>query len=258
MVRKLFFAIVLFSCTIASFAAESNISDPKADPAAVVIAGNVRFTVLTSRLVRMEWIEYGVFEDNATLTFVNRRLQVPDFKVTKSKSKVVIKTSDLTLTYKPEGMFDSENLKVEFVLGGKKVLWTPGMEDDQNLMGTTRTLDGCDGDKLGKEPMEQGIVSRSGWSVVDDSSNHLLVPVDSHWKEWVSVRPEGERQDLYIFAYGHDYKGALSDYAKVAGRSPMPPKYTFGYWWSRYWHSTLLTHTFISLNSRLIILTNFA
>ncbi len=235
MVRKLFFAIVLLSCAIASFAAESNVSDPKADPSAVVIAGNARFTVLTSRLVRMEWSENGVFEDNATLTFVNRRLQVPDFKVTKSKSKVVIKTSDLTLTYKPEGMFDSENLKVEFVLGGKKVLWTPGMEDDQNLMGTTRTLDGCDGDKLGKEPMEQGIVSRSGWSVVDDSSNHLLVPVDSHWKEWVSVRPEGERQDLYIFAYGHDYKGALSDYAKVAGRSPMPPKYTFGYWWSRYW-----------------------
>lgn len=235
MIRKIFIAIVLLSCTIASFAAESDLNEPKADSSAEVVAGNARFTVLTSRLVRMEWSEDGTFEDNATLTFVNRRLPVPEFKVSRSKSKIVIRTSDLTLTYKPDGKFTAENLKVEFLLGGKKVLWTPGMEDDQNLMGTTRTLDGCDGDKLGKEPMEQGIVSRSGWSIVDDSKTHLLVPVDSHWKEWVSIRPEGERQDLYIFAYGHDYKAALADYAKVAGRSPMPPKYTFGYWWSRYW-----------------------
>ena len=233
MIKRTLWAIVLLCFTIASFAAESD--DPKADPEAVVLAGNARFTVLTPQLVRMEWSENGSFEDNATLTFINRRLEVPDFKVAKSRTKVVIRTSDLTLTYKPGGKFTSDNLKVEFLLGGKKVVWTPGMTDEGNLMGTTRTLDGCDGDKLGKEPMEQGILSRSGWSVIDDSSSHLLVPVDSHWKEWVAERPEGDRQDLYIFAYGHDYKRALSDYAKVAGRSPMPPKYTFGYWWSRYW-----------------------
>ena len=141
MIKKLFFAIVLLCCTIASFAEGTVADDPKADPSAMVIAGNARFTVLTSRLVRMEWSEEGAFEDNATLTFINRKLPVPDFKVSKSKSRVVIKTSDITLTYKPEGKFTAENLKVELLLGGKKVLWTPGMEDDQNLMGTTRTLD---------------------------------------------------------------------------------------------------------------------
>jgi alpha-glucosidase len=235
MIRKFLFAIVLLCWPIVSFADESDANDPKADPSAVVVSGNARFTVLTSQLVRMEWSEDGVFEDNATLTFVNRRLTVPEFKVSKSRSKLVIRTADLSLTYRPDGKFTSENLKVEFLLGGKKVVWTPGLEDEQNLMGTTRTLDGCDGDKLGREPMEKGIVSRSGWSVVDDSRTHLLVPVDSHWKEWVSGRPEGDRQDFYIFAYGHDYKKALADYSKVAGRSPMPPKYTFGYWWSRYW-----------------------
>ena len=188
MIRKIFFAIVSLCCTIALFAADQEGYEPKADPSAMVIAGNARFTVLTSQLVRMEWSEDGMFEDNATLTFVNRKLPVPEFKVSESKSKVVIRTSDLTLTYRPDGMFASENLRVEFILGGKKVIWTPGMEDEQNLMGTTRTLDGCDGDKLGKEPMEQGILSRSGWSVVDDSDTHVLVPVDSHWKEWVSLR----------------------------------------------------------------------
>ena len=36
-------------------------------------------------------------------------------------------------------------------------------------------------------------------------------------------------------AYGHDYKSALLSYTKFAGKVPLPPRYTFGYWWSRYW-----------------------
>ena len=83
--------------------------------------------------------------------------------------------------------------------------------------------------------MEQGILSRAGWSLIDDSQRHVLTPDGSEWEEWIEARPEGDRQDLYLFAYGHDYKQALADYTLVAGRAPMPPKYTLGYWWSRYW-----------------------
>ena len=235
MTRKLLAVFILCCISLASMAATEKVNDPKADDAAVVVAGNARFTVLTPQMIRMEWSEDGVFEDRATLTFVNRKLDVPQFKVKRSSGKVVIKTSAVTLTYKINGRFNDSNLKAEFKLGDKKVVWTPSLEDTLNLMGTTRTLDKCDGNKLGREPMEKGLLSRSGWSVVDDSHRHILTPVDSHWKEWVECRPEGERQDLYLFAYGHDYKQALADYSKVAGRSPMPPKYTFGYWWSRYW-----------------------
>ena len=216
-------------------AATEKVNDPKADDAAVVVAGNARFTVLTPQMIRMEWSEDGVFEDRATLTFVNRKLDVPQFKVKRSSGKVTIKTSAVTVTYKITVRFTYDNLKAEFKMGDKKVLWMPSFEDTLNLMGTTRTLDKCDGNKLGREPMEKGLLSRSGWAVVDDSRRHILTPVESHWKEWVECRPEGDRQDLYLFAYGHDYKQALADYSKVAGRSPMPPKYTFGYWWSRYW-----------------------
>ena len=48
-------------------------------------------------------------------------------------------------------------------------------------------------------------------------------------------RPAGERQDLYFFGYGHDYRKALGDYIHVAGRIPLPPRFAFGAWWSRYW-----------------------
>jgi alpha-glucosidase (family GH31 glycosyl hydrolase) len=27
----------------------------------------------------------------------------------------------------------------------------------------------------------------------------------------------------------------LKDYTRVAGNIPLPPKFSFGYWWSRYW-----------------------
>ena len=211
-------------------------NDPKADEKAQVVAGNARFTVLTPQLIRMEWSEDGKFEDRATLTFVNRKLEVPQFKVRQSKSKLTITTSNVTLTYLKGAKFSAENLKAEILVNGEKVVWHYGDVDTQNLMGTTRTLDGADGAKLRKkDPMELGLLSRSGWSVVDDSKRHLFVPVESHWKQWVECRPEGDRLDLYLFAYGHEYTKALKDYTRVAGNIPLPPKYVFGYWWSRYW-----------------------
>ena len=212
------------------------IAQPKADPKAIVEAGNARFTVLTPQLIRMEWSENGAFEDRATLTFVNRHTEVPQFKVTNSRSKVVIRTSALTLTYRKGEKFSADNLSAEFMMGDKKVVWHYGDKDSLNLMGTTRTLDKADGWNLNpKDPMEPGVISRAGWSVVDDSTRHLFVDTPSHWQKWVECRPEGEYQDLYLFAYGHDYMQAVKDYISIAGRIPLPPKYAFGYWWSRYW-----------------------
>lgn len=228
--KRFLVLLTALACTLSPAIADN----PKADAKAVVTSGNARFTVLTPQLIRMEWSADGQFEDRATLTFVNRETPVPEFKVRESKSKLTITTPALTLTYLKNGKFSDKNLKAVFTLNGREVVWTPGMENPQNLLGTTRTLDGADGSKL-KEPMEQGILSRAGWSLIDDSQRHVLTPDGSEWEEWVEARPEGDRQDLYLFAYGHDYKQALADYALVAGRAPMPPKYTLGYWWSRYW-----------------------
>ncbi|WP_295728465.1 glycoside hydrolase family 31 protein [uncultured Muribaculum sp.] len=214
----------------------NQIDNPIADEKAIVTCGNARFTILTPQMVRMEWSADGKWEDNKSLTFINRNLDVPRFKKSTSKKGATITTDALTLKYKNDGRpFDAKNLEITFALNGKKVKWVPGTTDSLNLMGTTRTLDRANGYKLGREPMEQGLLSRSGWALVDDSKTPLMTPVDSHWKEWVVARPDGERQDWYFMAYGHNYKEALADYQKVAGRATLPPKYTFGYWWSRYW-----------------------
>lgn len=232
--KTISFFAALFLCCVAH--AENN---PKADSKSQVKIGNARFTVLTDRLVRMEWSEDGQFEDNATLAIVNRNLPVPTFTSSVKGGMLQIKTSALTLNYKGNGSFDENNLCVSFKLNGKTVTWHPGLDDGANLMGTARTLDGCEGYKKinYNDPMETGIISRDGWAIVDESKRHILVKDEkSSWGEWVSERPDGNRQDLYIFAYGHDYKAALADFTKVAGKIPMPPKYVFGYWWSRYWY----------------------
>ena len=110
--------------------------DPQAEPGAVVTCGNARFTVLTSRLIRMEWADDARFEDRATLAVVNRRLEVPSYRVRKTRDGVVITTKDLTLCYKGPGRFSEKNLSVTFTMadsrakkGVRKVTWTPGMDN---------------------------------------------------------------------------------------------------------------------------------
>lgn len=88
MKKLLLIAAMLFMCCITR--AQDN---PVADPEAVVVSGNARFTLLTSRLVRMEWAEDGIFEDRATLAVVNRRLEVPEFKVRRSGKTGHLQTS---------------------------------------------------------------------------------------------------------------------------------------------------------------------
>ncbi len=54
---------------------------PVADPRAVVSAPGVRFTVLTSRLIRLEASPSGEFEDHPSQAFWYRRQPVPAFTV---------------------------------------------------------------------------------------------------------------------------------------------------------------------------------
>jgi alpha-glucosidase len=210
--------------------AQSN--NPVADPTATVSVGQARFTILTPAMIRMEWSSSGQFEDDPSLVFINRRLPVPVFAREEKDGWLLLKTEKLTLKYrKGPGPFIADNLEVRLVVNGKEVVWKPGTEDRGNLKGTTRTLDGVEG----ATNLEPGLLSRDGWVVVDDSERPLF---DSSDWPWVRPRPEGKKQDLYFFGYGHDYKKALHDFTLVAGKIPMPPRFAFGFWWSRYWAYT--------------------
>ena len=135
---------ILACCLSAIGASAQEEFRPIAQKEAQVVTGKARFTILTPRLIRLEWAEDGVFEDRASLGIVNRDLPVPAFKVRRNARRTVITTDAVTLTYTGTGRFDGNNLKVEFRMADGKKTWHPGMDDSGNLLGTARTLDGFD------------------------------------------------------------------------------------------------------------------
>ncbi len=222
----------------------SRVISPVANTSAMVMASHARFTVLTAELIRMEWAEDNQFEDHSSLIFLNRNLPVPPFRTTQKSGILTINTGKLQLIYRPTAKsagFTAGNLAITLQINGNPVVWHPGAPSTGNLQGTTRTLDGAKGADHLKEPIGQGLISRDGWAVVDDSgplfdsADFDFSHGDPMTQPWVLPRPSGRRQDLYFFGYGHDYKQALGDYVRVAGRIPLPPRYAFGAWWSRYW-----------------------
>ena len=237
--KQLILASALSALTLTATAQNDNI---------VYKDSNVRFTLVTDGTVRMEYAPDGKFLDDKSFIAVNRSYPEVKYKKSETAKKVVISTDYLTLTYtKGSGPLTERNLSIVSAKTKKKptdgkhlipFTWHPGQKDapGANLKGTYRTLDGYDGDSrgdTGKMPIEDGLLSRSGWTLIDDSEGYVFD--NSDW-QWVAHRPnEGKTQDMYFLAYGNDYKKALHDFTVFAGKEPLPPRYAFGYWWSRYW-----------------------
>jgi alpha-glucosidase len=204
----------------------------RAQPEAIVQEGTARFTVLTPTLLRLEYAADGEFEDRPSLFAVQRQLPVPRFTQSKEGPWLKIETDRLRLKYRAdEGRFDVENLAIEVLGGEKPIEWRPGMPNEGNLGGTVRTLDQC----RGPLDLGEGVLSRDGWYLLDDSDSVVL---DGEEDPWPTVRPEGERTDYYFFGYGQGYARALSDLVAVGGPIPLPPRFALGSWYSRYWPYT--------------------
>ena len=206
---------------------------------------HVRFTVISDGTLRLEYAPDGKFVDNKSFVAVNRLYPDVDYKLKSKGAWIEITTSKMRMRYKKDsGQFTGDNLVIEAVKGAFPFTWKPGVQQKGNLKGTYRTLDGMDGEtqtqtwvadtKKGEQlKLEDGLLATDGWSFIDDSQG-LLFDNDPDW-EWAKERPANGGQDWYFMAYGHDYKQALKDYTLFAGKMPLPPRYAFGYWWSRYW-----------------------
>ena len=213
--------------------------DPVANTAAVITRGKVRSTRLTPRRVRMEWAENGVFEDRASLTFIKRNLPVPPHHIDQQGDTLVLTTDAITLRYRiDQDSLSPANLRIIFHTGDMEGTWFPGLRNGGNLKGTSRTLDSFDGEISTKDSsrlqLEDGLVSRDGWVFIDDSRRPVF---DSLEWPWVTARPNTRHQDFYFICYGTDYRTCLKDFISIAGPITLPPKYAFGYWYSR-WRSS--------------------
>lgn len=188
-----------------------------------VIVGDARFTVETPLCIRMEYSGNGKFVDQKSLFAVNRDARLDGFQLTLKGGATVIDTGAIRLTYTPDGKpFSAANLQADITNGSQ---WTPGAPNPGNLGGTIRTLDGA----RGPENLGQGLISRDGWFLLDDSRTPVLT------RDWVESRPKDAETDWYLFGYGSDYKAALKSLTTISGPVPLPRKYALGSWYSRYW-----------------------
>ena len=203
---------------------------------------NVRFTLIDDGTLRLEYAPDGKFVDNKSFMAVIRNYPKVRYTIKNNAKQVVISTAKLKLVYKKgNAPLTKDNLTISSTKTIKTpFVWKPGMQQKGNLKGTYRTLDGYDGSEYQysnpkhEMPIEDGILATDGWTLIDDSKS-LLFDGAEDW-DWVTERQSAEgAQDWYFMAYGHDYKGALKSFTKFAGKVPLPPRYTFGYWWSRYW-----------------------
>ncbi len=200
---------------------------PSAD--AVIKGEKYRFTILTSALIRMEYSEKGVFVDLPTQTVANRNFPVPGFDRKDTEERLEIATSCLRLIYDKK-RFSPTGLQIRVMgqFGAWSSVWNYG-DEPTDLGGTARTLDKADG----SVPLESGVLSAFGWSLLDDSSSLLL-----NEEGWIQRREDREGIDLYFFGYGRDYRKNLRDYHVLTGKVPLLPRFALGNWWSRYYKYT--------------------
>ena len=158
---------------------------------------NFRFTVLTSRLIRMEYSPVGAFEDRASQVAFYRDFPACPFTVTETEELLKLETEALCLTYRKGEDFAEDTLSVRLKIEPASA-WRFG-EDFEDLGGTWRTLDRVDGEC----PVGRGVCSRNGFSVLDDSDSMVLEK-----DGWVGVRA-GDGKDVYFFGFGFDYIGAV-------------------------------------------------
>ena len=194
------------------------------------VADDVRISVLTPTLLRMEHSPARRFVDEPSALVVQRALGPVDFTAEEHGGLLVVRTEHVTLLYAlGSGPFSAENLLVDWHYGGKWGTWTPGQPDTANLGGTRTSLDGIGEHNI--PDMGEGMLSRRGCTLVADEGRVIW---DSA-AQWFAPRPDPDALDWYLFVYGHDYPHCLSEYTQACGSIPMLPEWAFGSWYSRYW-----------------------
>lgn len=207
--------------------------DPVARQANQVVGEHYRITILTPRMLRLEYSPSGQFEDRPTQLAINRDLGPVEFTVARDAGGLHLFTDAITLDY-DGGPFSSSGLTVRLAgMDGWGSQWRYGVRKASrilgsgNLGGTARTLDEVDGAR----DLEDGLASLFGYATLDDSTTLALAD------GWVAPRIEGNL-DLYYFGYGRDAAGAVRDFYRLSGPQPLLPRWALGNWWSRYYAYT--------------------
>lgn len=200
------------------------------DKDCTIIDNDVRVSVLSDRIIRVERATKDGFLDKPTQIVMCRNFAKPQFNAQKMSDKLRISTNCRVFD------IDLDTLVTSVTFDGITRIAT----NKTNLGGTARTLDGTFGvvrswkhnsngkDKFFFANIRKGIFASNGVAELDDCRSYILEADGS-----VTPRAEGA-VDKYILAFGDDYIGGLKEYYSLTGYTPLLPKYALGNWWSRY------------------------
>ncbi len=186
-----------------------------------------RFTILTERLIRMEYSEEGLFEDRPTELVWYRDMPRVEFKVKEDSKYLEIETKYFRLTYVKEKPFKGSklnpmgNLKVELLNTDR--IWYYGHPEIRNYGTPGMSLD----DNKGKLKLKKGLYSVDGFASIDDSKSNIFSETGD------IIYRNSKAIDTYLFMYLKDFAGCLKDYYGITGNPGLIPRYALGNWWSR-------------------------
>ncbi len=194
---------------------------------AVFKGTNYRISVLSERLIRLEYSPDGQFSDNLTTLVSNRNFKVPTFKVKQDDKYIVISTNYFNLQYLKNKPFigskfaPDSNLRV--ALKGTDKVWFYGQVEARNFKGGAVSLDNFNG----KVNLDKGLYSTDGFVSIDDSNN---LEID---KDGFLIKSNPNKVDIYLFMYKRDFGLCLKDYFTLTSYPELIPRSALGVWWNR-------------------------
>lgn len=209
---------------------EVDYTKAKSDKKAIVQGTNYRISVITERVVRLEFSAVGQFNDRPTQLIRRRNVGLPDFSVRQDANIVEISTKYFSLSYiKGQPFFGTKvdpmrNLKITLLAHERDRVkdWYVGHPEARNMYGNMVGVDVTIPANL-----QKGLYSLDGFASIDDSFGKVIM-------EDGTLGPAPQNHlDIYVFMYDRDFKQALFDYFKMTGAPALIPRYALGNWWSR-------------------------
>lgn len=202
----------------------------QAETKAIYKGTNYRISMITERVVRLEFSPEGKFVDEPTQLIRKRNLGYPEFRVSQDPNFIEITTKYFQLTYMKRQPFNGtkldpmKNLKITLMAHEKdrQRVWYYNHPEARNMDGNMVSVD-IPGNKI----LNRGLYSLEGFASINDTPNKIL-----NTDGTLAERPAGS-VDIYVFMYNKDFKQALLDYYKMTGFPELIPRYALGNWWCR-------------------------
>ena len=204
-----------------------NLEELKSKPEAIIQGQKFRFTVLTERLIRLEFSPSFIFNDLKTELVSFRNFDVPKFEKRGDDRFLEIETDYFKLSYVKEEDFKgtklspTKNLRIE--VKNTNTVWYYGHPEAKNYFGSNISTEYEKNEKA----ENKGLFSLDGLVSFDDSENYRINEMGS-----VEQPIKGNR-DIYLFIYNKDFGLCVQDYFKLTGLPSLIPRYALGNWWCK-------------------------